>query len=443
MRQRLVRAAWAVTFSGALAAPLWLSIGAGGREPVATRLSVELGLLATSALAATVVMPARMRSLTRSLGIEKVLGGHRYLGMLTVSLVLAHTAFVIAGDPANIARLDLLHAPPAGRAATLATAALLLIVGMAVFRQRLRLGYEAWRRLHLILAGAALVLAGLHVWWLNHLIRDPAMRAWFVGLATAVLVLAFHRWVWKPWRHSRTHFVVREVRPESPSVSTLVLEHSRTRHSAGYRPVAYAPGQFAWIRLRRWALFPQEHPFTIASAARPGQVEFTIRHGGAFTTGLRGLQPGRSVWLDGPHGTFSVDHIRSSGLVLLAGGVGITPMMSMLRTLAERGDRRPHRLVVVARYAEDLLFREELAEISARLPLTVTEVLSRPPEGWTGAVGRITPDLLAGLLPGGFRRAQLDYFICGGPPMVEGARDALRALEIPAARIHTEQFQMV
>lgn len=443
MRQRLVRGWWAAAFAAALAVPLWLSIGVGGHENVLLRLAVEFGLLGTSALAATVVLPARMRSLTRALGIEKVLGGHRYLGMMTVTLVLAHVVFVVVGNPANLARLDLLHAPPAGRAATLATGAMVLIVALTVLRRRLRTGYEWWRRVHRGLAAAALVLTALHVWWLNHMIRDAAMRAWFVGLATAVLLCAAYRWVLRPLLHGRAEFVVLGIRPESPTVSTLVLEPRRARHSWGYRPVAYAPGQFAWIRLRRWALFPEEHPFTIASAARPGRVEFTVSHIGAFTTALRELEPGRSVWLDGPHGTFSVDHLRTSGLVLVAGGVGITPMMSMLRTLADRGDRRPHRLIVAARHVEDLLFRDELAAIAARIPLTVTEVLSRPPEGWQGATGRITPQLLDALLPGAFRRNQLDYFICGSTAMVEGTREAITALDVPAHRIHTEQFQMV
>jgi predicted ferric reductase len=443
MRRFLARTWWAIAFAAALCVPLALSIGVGGQEPVLMRLSIELGLLSTSVLACTVVLPSRFRSLTRTLGIEKVLGSHRYLGLLAVLLVLGHLLAAVVGDPENIARLDLIHGPRAGRAATLSTIAMVLLVAAALLRRRIRLPYEWWRRTHVALAAAAIVLAALHVWWLDHLIRDSAMRMWFVLVACTVLAVAGYRWVWRPIRNDRGRFVLREVRPESATVSTLVLEPCRYRHRRGYRPIDFAPGQFAWLRLTRSALAGQEHPFTVASGARPGQVQFTIGHVGKFTTALRGLQPGRPVWLDGPHGTFTVDYVRATGLVLIAGGVGITPMMSMLRTLADRRDGRPHRLIVVARTEEDLLFRDELAEIGTRIDLTVTEILSRPPAGWTGRVGRIDADLLNRLLPGPFRRNQLDYFICGASPMVDGAREALGVIGIPGDRIHTEQFQMV
>src|SRR5207302_10053039 len=93
----------------------------------------------------------------------------------------------------------------------------------------------------------------------------------------------------------------------------------------------------------------EEPPFTIAFCAHLGLLtEFTIRRSGDFTSQLRLLRPGSPVWVDGPHGAFTLDLQRTTGLVMIAGGVGITPMMSMLRTLAHRRDRRPHRLLVIA-----------------------------------------------------------------------------------------------
>jgi ferredoxin-NADP reductase len=149
------------------------------------------------------------------------------------------------------------------------------------------------------------------------------------------------------------------------------------------------------------------------------------------------------VWVDGPHGAFSVDLKPSTGLVLIAGGVGITPMMSMLRTLAHRHDRRPHRLVVVARTIDELLFRGELQVLQERLDLTVVELVRQPPPGWTGASGAVDDELLTALLPGKFRRNQLDYFLCGPPALVIDVLTVLDGLDIPRPRIHTEQFDLV
>lgn len=444
MRRHLARTLWATAFIGVLLAPLLLGLGAADRSPLPlSRFAIGTGLLATSVLVCAVVLPSRLRSLTHTFGIERVLGMHRYIGLLATVLVLAHIAFVVAEDPANIALFDIDEAPHRARAATGATVALCWLVGLAVLRKQLRHRYEVWRWVHLALGGSVLVLAALHIWLLDHLVRDPAMRTLFIGLALVVLGVLAYRWVWRPVFGAHREYLVREVRPESDNVSTVVLEPRRDRRRQGYRSLEFAAGQFAWLRLEP-SIRAQEHPFTVASSAHLGVwTEFTIRHAGDFTDGLRRLRPGSPVWVDGPHGAFTVDLKRTTGVVLIAGGVGITPMMSMLRTLAHRRDLRPHRLVVVARTADDLLFRAELDQLKEQLDLTVVELLRRPPQRWTGATGSVDAELLTSLLPGPFRRNQLDYFLCGPPAMVTDVLMALDAMGVPHSRIHTEQFDMV
>jgi ferredoxin-NADP reductase len=148
------------------------------------------------------------------------------------------------------------------------------------------------------------------------------------------------------------------------------------------------------------------------------------------------------VWIDGPYGSCSVDLLPQpgAGTVMLAAGVGITPMMSMLRTLADRRDRRPLLLVRSAREPGELLFRAELAHLASRLDLTVLEVVRRPPPGWTGAAGDVDLPLLGSVLPHAAHRAGIDYFVCGPPGFVEQVADALVDLGIPDHRLHIEQF---
>ena len=126
---------------------------------------------------------------------------------------------------------------------------------------------------------------------------------------------------------------------------------------------------------------------------------------------------------------------------MICAGVGITPMISMLRTLAHRGDKRQHLLLVSSRTPDDLLFREELEELRRRLHLDVIEVVSRPPRGWTGYAGRVDEYVLDDVLPRR-GRAGLRYFVCGPPLMVRRTTDALRRLSVPDDRVHTEQFDM-
>jgi predicted ferric reductase len=448
VRRQLERTLWATAFLAVLLAPALLAPvlhgpRTGDSSSLLSQLSVGMGLLATSLLVCAVVLPSRVRSLTRTLGIDGVLGIHRFVGLAVTLLVGLHIILVLAAKPGNVALFDILHAPNRARAAVGATVALVALVALTVLRRRLRQRYEVWRWAHLALAGSVLVLSALHIWWLNHLVRDTAMRALFTVLAVTALGVLGYRWLWLPIFGPRREYVVRELRTETSTVSTLVLEPRRDRHQRGYRTLAFAPGQFAWIRLNP-SIGAQEHPFTIASSAHLGLwTEFTIRHSGDFTNELRQLRPGSPVWVDGPHGAFTLDLRRCTGLVMIAGGVGITPMMSMLRTLAHRRDRRPHRLVVVARTLDELLFRAELSELQQRLDLTVVELLRSPPPSWTGASGAVDEDLLTALLPGAFRRNQLDYYLCGPPAMVTDVLTVLDGLDVPQPRIHTEQFDLV
>ncbi len=463
MRRQLERTLWATAFLAVLLAPVLLapllrSRNAGNLLPALTtltarpaqgaatgssllsELSVGMGLLATSMLVCAVVLPSRLRSLTRTFGIDGVLGIHRFAGLTVTLLVSLHIVLVLAANPANVALLDALHAPNRARAGLGAAVALGALSLLAVLRRRLRQRYEVWRWVHVALSSTVLMLSGLHIWWLHHLVRDAAMRALFTVLGLGVLVVLAYRWLWLPVFSARREYVVREVRPETSTVSTLVLEPRRDGPRRGYRTLAFAPGQFAWLRLNP-SIWAQEHPFTIASSAHLGLwTEFTIRHSGDFTRELRLLQPGNPVWVDGPHGAFTIDLRRTTGLVMIAGGVGITPMMSMLRTLAHRRDRLPHRLLIVARTVEDLLFRPEIRQLQKQLDLTVIELLRQPPPEWTGASGAVDENLLTTLLPGKFRRDQLDYYLCGPPALVADVLTVLDELDVPQPRIHTEQF---
>jgi len=434
---RLVRAAWIVGLGAVVAVPVLVRLVTSPRVPLWEQLSVVTGLMALSALVCAVVLPSRLRSLTRAFGIESVLDVHRRTGAAVGLLVLLHLACVVVEKPAQAALLDPEHAGPPAHAAVGATVALGLLVVLAVGRRKL--SYEVWRWAHVALAGTVVALSALHVVLLDQLLQEPVMSVVLTALAVLVLGVLVHRWAWRSLADPSTEFVLREVRFETPTVSTLVLAPRGSRH--GLDGWTFAPGQFAWLRLER-SVFAQEHPFTIASGAHMDrQVEFTIRHAGDFTREVGRLQPGSPIWVDGPHGSFTSDKPTCTGVVMIAGGVGVTPMMSMIRTAAHRGDQRPHRLVVVAGTPEDLLFREELTVLRGYLDLEVIEVLRRPPQGWTGCSGGISPELLATVLAAdGYRPADLDWFLCGPPSLVADALDALDALDVPARRVHTEQF---
>jgi ferredoxin-NADP reductase len=127
--------------------------------------------------------------------------------------------------------------------------------------------------------------------------------------------------------------------------------------------------------------------------------------------------------------------------VLIAGGIGITPMMSMIRTLADRGDARPLVLLYGSKTWESLTFREELETLKARLDLKIVYVLTEPPDGWTGESGRITAEVFRRHLPPAF--ADHEYFICGPDVMMDAIETALGEMKVPLARYHSERYSFV
>jgi len=430
---------WSALLVALVVVPLALTtvLGPLRAEGLRSEFALSTGVVGLSLLVAAFALPSRVRLLTAHLGIESVLRSHRVIAIAAVLVVVAHVALVLTG-PHGLRLLDLRTAPPRARAAVAATVALVALATLAETRRRRRPRYEGWRLSHLVLASAVLLATGLHVWWLHNTVDRGLMRAWYAFLLGLLAVLLTYRWAWRPLRAVRRSYVVDEVRPAGPSTVMVAL------HARGHSGVPFRPGQFVWLKLGGSSFVFEEHPFTIASsAASPWRKEFTIKALGDFTELLAAMRPGRTVYVDGPHGRFTTAGLEGLGFVFIAGGVGITPMLSMLRTLADEGDQREHRLFVAGRTVEDLLHRAEIARLTRRLRLTVVEAVDRPPPGWTGVTGRLDTAVLAQWLPPPRMRRRLQYFLCGPPLMVEGLAAGLRELDVPVARIHTELFDMV
>lgn len=394
------------------------------------------GMVAFSLLVVTLVLPARLPSLVSSFGIERILRKHRLVALTALALVAGHLVLVLFTDPRGFAILNLADTTPAAWAAVVSTVALVAAVTLALRRKRRQPRYEGWRLLHVALAAGVVVAGWLHSWWLQHLTRDPLVRAWFILLLIVVVSVALRRWVWSPWRAHRRSYVVDQVVPVAGDAHTLVVQ------AHGHGGLPFRPGQFAWMKIGSSSFVFEEHPFTIASTAeQPHRKEFTIKALGDFSELLAGLRPGRRIFLDGPYGRFTTEGLRSDGFVLIAGGVGVTPMLSILRTLADRRDQRPHHLIVGARTVDDLMLRDEIQRLRDELDLTVVEVLESPPPGWPGEAGMVDNELLDKMLPSHVRHH--DYFLCGPPPMVIAIGRLLRERGVPVRRIHTEQFEVV
>jgi predicted ferric reductase len=166
----------------------------------------------------------------------------------------------------------------------------------------------------------------------------------------------------------------------------------------------------------------------------------SIRKLGDFTKEIDKVSVGRCVYLDGPYGAFTIGSPADMH-VLFAGGVGITPMMSMIRTLADAADKRPVLLLYGSKDWDSITFREELEDLKARLDLKVIHVLAVPTIDWTGERGFINSEVLKRHLPRPY--AAHEYFICGPGVMMDAIEKALGELGVPMSKYHSERYSFV
>jgi predicted ferric reductase len=441
MKNVLSGLVWVVLYLFSCLAPLVLALGQNtppGR-PFLVEFSVALGFVGLSILALQFALIARFKVVAAPFGIDALLQYHVQITFVALAFVLAHPALLFAADSKYLALLNLLTAPWRARFAFGSVIALLVLVGLSVWRRALHIGYELWHATHGLLAVIVVLFALLHAsmvgYYVTGLLRHLVYDGYIGGL---IFVLVWIRLVSPLIRLRRPWRVVRVV-AEHGGASTLVIE------PVGHKGFGFDPGQFGWIAVGRSPFAITQHPFSFSSAADTppgGSVAMTIKAAGDFTKTVPGVTPGTRVYLDGPHGVFSMDRRQAPGYVFIAGGVGVTPLYSMVLTMREREDVRPVTLFYASATWDDAVFREELAGLSETMPnLRVVHVLDRPPEGWTGESGHITPDTLRRHLPPQYRR--YEYLICGSAPMMDAMEEALTEVGVPFRQISTERFDMV
>jgi predicted ferric reductase len=399
-------------------------------------LAIGLGFAGLVMMGIQFLLTARFRRATAPFGIDLIYYFHRYLAYVLTAVVLAHPVILVAVNPALAPYLNPLTAPWEVTAGTGSVVLLLVLVGISAWRRRLRIPYDGWRVAQLVLGVGAVGLALAHLAAIGHYSGIPAVRGlWIViGLSLAAVVLRVR--VLRPWRLLRSPFRVAGVRPERGDAWTLTVEPE------GHQGFSFQPGQFAWVTLRASPFAMREHPFSIASSpAAGGRLEFTIKELGDFTGTVGEIRPGERCYVDGPYGAFSIDRYpEARGYVFIAGGIGIAPMLGMVRALADRGDRRPHLLLAAHSRWDRVPLREELVELARRLDLRVVHAIEDPPSEWSGERGYLTRQTLDRHLPAD--RDDLEYFICGPVPMIRAMESSLHDLGIPMSRIHTELFDL-
>ena len=431
-------ACWA---SGLVVVELWLA-GGGAQGLTAspagflTSLGRVTGLVAADLLLIQVLLMARVPWVERSYGQDELARRHRLVGFWSFSLMLGHIGLITLGyaladgrDPLR----ELWHVLTSYRGmllASLASASLVLVAVTSVRESRKRLRYERWHLLHLY-AYLGVGLAIPHQLWTGaDFTRSPAARAYWLTAyllaAGAVLVFRIGTPLWRTARHA---LVVAGVQREaSDVVSVRVRGRELDRLQA-------RPGQFFVWRFLDGPGWARGHPYSL-SAAPGDELRLTVKDLGDDSGRLAALPVGTKVLLEGPYGRLTADQRVTDRVVLIACGIGITPLRALLEDL----EGVPTTLLYRARSAEQLVLRDEIEQLAARNRVAVHYLLGRRrPGSWlpVGSGGRSEVDVLRRLAP---RLVRSDVYVCGPDEWADAVVASVQAVGVPRTQVHLERF---
>ncbi len=399
----------------------------------ALEVGVGLGFVGLGILGLQFLFSGRISQIAPSFGMDNILQYHREMGILAFLFILAHPVIIILADSDFLRYFDPGENLPRALALIFVTIALIVLTASSIWRLKFGLSYENWRLVHGVLSLGILFVGVSHSWQVAHYLDPLWKRIILVGIFAFYGYLVFHTRLVRPWLSRKKPWKVAKVNPERDNCWTLHLV------PVGHKGMDFKCGQFIWITLGPNPFALQQHPFSITSACDQPEITITAKELGDFTATWKDIEPGTKAFLEGPFGSFTP--VKGKNLFLVMGGIGITPAMSMLRTMQKQQDQRETILIYANPRWEEVTFREELEEIQQDIDLKVIHVLEEPPEGWEGEEGLVNTELLERNFPE--KPGDFAFYICGPKPMQDAAELSLRDLGIDWRLIYSERFKII
>ncbi len=423
----------------ALALVPLLAARLSGVEAIAPlhEFATALGLIAFALILLQFLSSGRYENLSGRIGLDRTMGFHRIAayGLLLFALLhpLGYVASTFASDPsAAWTRLTGMLASPRLRSGVVALGALFLLVALGALRERIAWRYEVWRASHGLMAGAVALTVLHHALTVGTYSPEGLLYYFWIAAAAVAAVALLNVYAVRPWRMWRSRWQVESVAPLGPRTWGMTLISKNLDH------FDFRAGQFIWLTLAPNSPPFHDHPFSIASApAELPRLRLIIREAGDCTDGFGETEPGTRVAVDGPHGSFVLDG-TGKRVIMLAGGVGIAPLLGMLEEAASEGDGRSFQLLYAARSPQEITCIARVSALQSQLNLSVRYLVDTDARLPAFLQGPVRPEHVKEAL-GPSPRDAIAY-VCGPPLMMESATDTLLELGVPANAIHYERF---
>jgi predicted ferric reductase len=396
-----------------------------------TFLGSLTGLVGTYLALMMVLLVSRIPAIERVLGQDGLLRWHRRLAPWPISLLVAHALFITVGY-AQAAQAGVWH--QAGVMLTRYPDVLIATIGLGIMcaigvislraiRRRLR--RETWWLIHLYMY-LALAISFAHVLALGpSFVGHPLTRiVWSIAWAASAGLVLCYRFGLPLARSLRHRLVVAEVRPEGPGVVSVICSG---RH---LDKLAVAGGQFFFWRFLTPRMWWQAHPYSLSALPQPPYLRLTVKGVGDHSSSLAALRPGTKIVIEGPYGVFTRHAQQRRRALLLAAGIGVTALRSLLEDLP----REAAPVVVLrASKAEDLVLAKEVTELVRYRRGKLHELVGTREQAPIDeqSLRKLVPDL-----------DQRDVYVCGPEGFVADMTDLARRLGIPDEAIHHEAFAL-